>query len=171
MEQSYMILKPRKKRLKLCLSSIVLWLLGRAFQSVVSFDKGAREEAKSIPNGTIVMLKVNPVGPLITLEKKEDKFLYLGSAEANTPDIAIYFKNIEGAILVLTGQLGIAKAYAEHRFTLSGDIYTAMPIVRILYLVEAYLFPSFISSKLFSEMPKRKTGKLNIYISAILGIK
>lgn len=171
MEQSYVIFKPREKRLKLFISSVVLWFLGRAFQSVVSFDKGAREEVKSIPEGTIVMLKINPIGPMMTLEKKRDKFLYLGALEVNNPDIAIYFKNIEGAFLVLTGQLGIAQAYAEHRFTLNGDIFATMSIVRILYLVEAYLFPKFISSKILKEMPIRETGKLKIYITTILGIK
>lgn len=171
MEQSYVIFKPRKKRLKLFISSVVLWFLGRAFQSVVSFDKGAREEVKSIPEGTIVMLKINPIGPMMTLEKKRDKFLYLGALEVNNPDIAIHFKNIEGAFLVLTGQLGIAQAYAEHRFTLNGDIFATMSIVRILYLVEAYLFPKFISSKILKEMPIRETGKLKIYITTILGIK
>ncbi len=171
MEQSYVILKPKKKRLKIWIASIVLWFLGRAFQGVVSFDKGANEEVKSIPDGTIVMLKINPIGPFMSLEKRGDKFLYLGAVEMKNPDIAINFKNIEGAILVLTGQLGIAQAYAEHRFTLKGDIFPTMSIVRVLYLVEAYLFPKFMSKKLLKEMPDKETGKLNIILATILGIK
>ena len=171
MEQSYILIKPREKRLKTCISSIVLWFLGRAFQSVASLDKGAREEAQSIPDGTIVMLKVNPKGPSMVLEKKQGKFLYIGAAEVEKPDIAIYFKNIDAAFLVLTGQLGIAQAYAEHRFTLKGDIFASMAIVRILYLVEAYLFPQFMSKKLLKEMPRKETCKLKIYLAAILGIK
>ena len=171
MEQSYVIIKPREKRLKTCISSIVFWFLGRAFQSVVSFDKRAKEEAQSISDGTVVMLKVNPKGPSMALEKRQGKFLYIGAAEVRKPDITIYFKNIDAAFLVLTGQLGIAQAYAEHRFTLKGDIFAAMAIVRILYLVEAYLFPQFMSKKLLKEMPKKDTGKLKIYLATILGLK
>lgn len=171
MEEKYIVLKPRKKRFKIFISSIVLWFLGRGFQSVVSFDKGAKEEAKSIPDGTTLVLKINSIGPSLTLKKQKDKFIFVGLIENEKPDLAIYFKNIEAAFLVLTGQIGISQAYAEHRFSLHGDIITTMPIVRILCLVEAYLFPKFISKKLLKEMPKRETGKSKIYLATILGIK
>lgn len=162
-----MVTNSGKKRL----IKIVFWFLGRGIQSVASFDKTVKEEIRIYDEGTTVMLAVAPFGPYMVMQKKSEKLIYLGEKEVGNADIIISFKNIEAAILVLTGQMGIDRAYAEHRYVVKGDLYLSMPIVRALCIVEAYLFPKFITKKILKEMPTRTNNKLNIYVATLLGIK
>lgn len=149
---------------------IIFWFLGRGFQSVASFDKAASEEINGLNDLMYILLKVEPNGPCMVMQKKDGKLNFVGTKVPDKVDLAIYFKNIEAAFLVVTGQIGIAQAYAEHRFTLKGDIYITMPLVRALNMTEAYLFPGFMAKKLMARMPDRSNNKFNIYMATILGI-
>jgi hypothetical protein len=162
--------KNNKKKFKTFLIRIIFWFLGRGFQSVASFDRTASEEIKGLDDLMYILLKVDPNGPSMVMQKKAGKINYLGTRVPDNVELAIYFKNIEAAFLVLTGQLGIAQAYAEHRFTLKGDIFITMPLVRALNITEAYLFPGFMARKLMKRMPDRTNNKFNIYMATILGI-
>jgi hypothetical protein len=106
----------------------------------------------------------------MVMQKRNGKLNFVGTKVPDKVDLAIYFKNIEAAFLVVTGQIGIAQAYAEHRFTLKGDIFITMPLVRALNITEAYLFPGFMAKKLMKRMPDRSNNKFNIYMATILGI-
>lgn len=94
---------------------------------------------------------------------KKEKNNIIKLKETKKVDISIAFKSIDVAFLVLTGRLGVARAYAEHRFTLKGDIATAMGMVRCIELVESYLFPKFITKNILKEVPKREKSMLSIY--------
>jgi hypothetical protein len=144
--------------------------LGRGFQSVTSFDKTASEEINGLNDLMYILLKVEPNGPCMVMQKRNGKLNFVGTKVPDKVDLAIYFKNIEAAFLVVTGQIGIAQAYAEHRFTLKGDIFITMPLVRALNITEAYLFPGFMAKKLMKRMPDRSNNKFNIYMATILGI-
>lgn len=163
--------KRYKNKFKSGLAKIIFWFLGRGFQCAASFDNGIKKELENIDDMTVVMLKVDPYGPQMLMQKKGTKMLYIGAREDKKADIAIYFKNIDAALMVLTGQIGIDQAYAEHRFTLNGDIFSTMPMVRALYTVEAYLFPYFITKKILKSMPERTTNKFRIYSGLLFGIK
>lgn len=117
-----------------------------------------------------ILLKVEPKGPCLVMQKRDGKLHFAGARVPDKVDLAIYFKNIEAAFLVVTGRISIAQAYAEHRFTLKGDIFITMPLVRALNITEAYLFPGFMTKKLMEKMPVRSNNKFNIYMAAILGI-
>ena len=56
------------------------------------------------------------------------------------------------------------EGYAQHRFIVKGDFIQGMPFVRILYYVEAYLFPKFITKNILKEMPKRSSTKMKAYV-------
>jgi hypothetical protein len=144
--------------------------LGRGFQSVTSYDKTASEEINGLNDLMYILLKVEPNGPCMVMQKRNGKLNFVGTKVPDKVDLAIYFKNIEAAFLVVTGQIGIAQAYAEHRFTLKGDIFITMPLVRALNITEAYLFPGFMAKKLMKRMPDRSNNKFNIYMATILGI-
>ena len=149
---------------------MIFWFLGRGFQSVASFDKAAGEEISGLNDLMYILLKVEPNGPSMVMQKRNGKLNFVGAKIPDKVDLAIYFKNIEAAFLVVTGQIGIAQAYAEHRFTLKGDIFITMPLVRALNITEAYLFPGFMAKKLMKRMPDRSNNKFNIYMATILGI-
>ena len=70
-----------------------------------------------------------------------------------------------GDLIFLSGQVGVAGAYARHGFVLKGDIARAMSVVRCMDLAEAYLFPKLISKKILKEVPEKRMGLLRTYLS------
>lgn len=161
---------PAKKRLKLILARVILWFLGRGIEAAAALDHKIREEIAGWPESMTMLMTVRPRGPSLTMGVRNGKLVCLGPKETDA-DFAVYFKNIDSALLVLTGQVGIDRAYAEHRFAMKGDIITyGMPLVRSLYRVEAYLFPSFITRKILKKIPGKQTSSLRVYLKALSGI-
>lgn len=158
------------RKFKILLVRIIFWFLGRGLQCVTSFDRTAAEEISRLDDLMYILLKVEPNGPCLVMQKRDGKLCFVGTRVPDKIDLAIYFKNIEAAFMVVTGQIGIAQAYAEHRFTLKGDIFITMPLVRALNITEAYLFPGFITKKIMKKMPNRSNNKFNIYMATIFGI-
>ena len=161
---------PGRKSFKTGLAGLIFWFLGRGFQAAAKLDSNLAKEVAGWDDGLKIMLKVDAYGPCMVMEKRNGKLHYIGSQEIE-PDFGVYFKNIEVALLVLTGQMGIAQAYAEHRFYMKGDIMAlGMSLVRCLYTVEAYLFPSFITKKIVKRMPEKSSNSFRVYVSTLLGI-
>jgi hypothetical protein len=73
------------------------------------------------------------------------------------------FKSVRGAFLVLTGQMSVSEAYAQHQFSLEGDIYQTMSFVRCVEYAESYLFPRFWSSRILKEVPEKQMSTLAVY--------
>jgi len=145
-----------------------LWFLGRAFAAAASLDPRVAGEVTGWAEGLTVLLEVEPYGPYLALGKR-DGSLHLLRRRPDPADLAIYFKNPAGAWRVLSGQIGIAPAYAEHRFCLAGDIAMGMSLVRCLNLVEAYLFPPVLSNRILKRPPQLRRSRLRIYTAAIFG--
>ena len=86
-------------------------------------------------------------------------------------DLEITFKSIDVAFLMFTGRLGVSKAYAEHRFTLKGEIGKAMSLVRCIDIVEAYLFPKFITKNILKEALIILKNRLTVFGSLYRNIR
>ncbi len=158
------------KRFKGFVAKIVMWFLGRAIIASARLDSYVKKEVVTWKDSSVIMLKVDDFGPSVAIKKEGRRLTLLKASEIENPDLAIYFKNIEAALLVLTGQLGIAQAFAEHRYTLKGDIGFAMSFVRVIYIVEAYLFPPFITKKVLKSMPDRDSSRFKIYKATLFGV-
>lgn len=65
--------------------------------------------------------------------------------------------------------MGLAQAYAYHAFTLSGDIADVMKLARMVNLVEAYLFPRFITRRILTDIPPLRTSPLKVYAKLAAG--
>lgn len=169
MQQYDYMLKQKNKSFKRFTAKLILWFLGRGLQSCTVLDDNVREEMQYFKEGTSILLKIEPSGPCMLLSKENGKLKFIGLKEAHA-DLAIYFKNIEGAIAVLTGKSSIAQSYAEHRFVMKGNVASGMCLVRCLCILESYLFPEFITKKILKPSPVKSTNSLRIYISALLGI-
>jgi hypothetical protein len=151
-------------------SSIVFWFLGRAFAACAALDSEVKKEVSAWDESAKIMLKIEPFGPCVSLMKKDGKLIFLRLKETDA-GLAVYFKSMEGALLVLTGRIGIDRAYAEHRFGMRGDIGFGMSMVRCLTRVEAYLFPKFITKKILKRIPEKETSSIKVYMTAVFGIK
>ena len=83
--------------------------------------------------------------------------------------MTIRFNTPADAFRVFTGQIGIAQAYAEHRFTLRGNMGLAMPFVRCVDRTEGYLFPPFLARRILKRLPKKEVSTARVYLAVLLG--
>lgn len=158
----------RKKvisRMKDVISKIVLIFLYKGFKITYKYDENVKKEMDSLPNGFIVLIDTGAKNTKLVIQKKENEIIKLKNIE--NANLEIVFKNPDVAFLMFTGRLGISKAYAEHRFTLKGEIAQAMPLVRCMDIVEAYLFPKIITKNILKYQPNKKIGLLKTYFLAL----
>ena len=101
------------------------------------------------------------------LKKENEKLI---RTETENIDLSISFKSIDILFKLVTGRLGVAQAYAEHRFLLKGDIKDAMSFVRVIDRTEGYFFPKFITKGILKQIPKREKSMLEIYGRLLLHI-
>ena len=83
--------------------------------------------------------------------------------------MTIRFKSPADAFRVFTGQLSVAQAYAQHRFTLRGSMGLAMPFVRCVDIVEGYLFPAIMARRILKRLPKKEVSTARVYAAVLFG--
>lgn len=151
---------------KVLISRIVLFFLYRGFKIVNKLEPKVYKETSNWKEGYTIKIQTCTNGPSLLLEKKNNGIAKL--KQEQKCDLEIIFKNLDTAFLLLTGRLGIAKAYCEHRFLLKGNIMEAMSLVRCLDIVETYLFPRFIAKHLVKKMEPLKVPRMITYIRVIM---
>ena len=170
MSRKYQQIVPGTKFWKRTIASLVFWFLGRAIRAAVRLDPIVRKEFNSWNDSATIILKINDFGPALGLQKQGEKLVKINAKKLTTGDLVIYFKNVDTAVLILLGHIGVADGFAQHRFLVKGDIGFSLSFVRILYIVEDYLFPSFITKKILKQKPKKGSSRLKIYLATLLGI-
>ena len=158
-------------RIKRLIVSTSLLALGTAFEIVSKSDPGLKAELKDWEEGREFSMGVLPDGPSITMKKEGDHIRFLGKG-IGTPKLVIYFKNIDCALLPLSGQIGADTAFAQHRAILHGNVADAMQTNRAMAIVQKYLLPDFILKK-GSKRPPKYTGAqlmLKMKVMSILGL-
>ena len=149
---------------------VVLRLLGPAFEVVTDLVPECADELAYWEDGRRFALGVLPEGPAITLEKRDGKIRYLGTGLQN-PKVSLLFKNLDCAMMCFTTYMGTVQAAAENRVLISGDNGMAMEAVRILDLVETYLFPQIILNMNFRRPPRldisQRITKARVYAGVV----
>ena len=161
--------KKPKKAFKRFLAGVVMTLLGKGIVCAYRRDSRAKADIDSLGDNCSVKLLVQPVGPALLFGKKDGEIFSRKCAVSEPADITLAFKGVEGAILMFTARLGLSEGYAQHRFIVLGDLYKVMSIVRVMNIVEAYLFPKFIAKKLMNPVPKREINMLRFYGGTLFG--
>ncbi len=146
------------------LVDLTLTVIGVAFEEVSKRAPELRREILAWDDGRRCALGVLPKGPFITLEKTDHRIRYLGKRRAD-PHMTFLFKNLDSALLVLTAQMSTHQALAESRILLDGQLSYGMEFNRAMAIVETYLFPQFILSRIIKRPPV-----LNLYQLATKGI-
>lgn len=146
---------PRRKPVKRLVNQVVLFVLGRALQSLSRLDPLIRHEVQTWPEGFTLMMRIRPDGGSMAVTRLPGGSLgYLGANfDESKADVVIYMKSIECAFAMLSGQLGIDTAYAQHAMCARGDLSNTVSVVRVLNIVEAYLFPAFMARRLMKRLP------------------
>lgn len=149
---------------------IVLFVLGRGFQSIASRDEEVKQEVEVWEESFSILFEVLPGGPYLFLQKQNGKLRMVG-LKRDEANLVISFKTLGSSFLILTGQMGTPQGYAEHRMSVKGDLAKAMSLIRCLNLVEFYLFPGFIARRILKRLPAmtlRKFGlRLHVYFLGI----
>lgn len=148
------------------ISKIVLFFLYKGFKVTYKYDENVKKEIDSLDNGFTAVIDTGIDNVKLIIKKENNKLIRLKDTE--NADIEIVFKSIDVAFLMFIGKLGVSKAYAEHRFTLKGEISKAMVLVRCIDIVESYLFPKIITKGILKYQPKKSIGIVRTYILALL---
>ena len=158
------------RRFQQIVCGIVFQVLFRAIRVLSHCDSRVKQELLQMPQGRTVGLAVSP-------DEKSPRLTFAVSGGTVRkvprdlrPDIQIVFKNETMAFRVFTGRMGIAGAYAAHAFTLRGNINETMGIVRVVDLVEGYLFPKFMTRRILREVPEKELPTLAVYLRLIPGV-
>lgn len=146
---------------KKIVSKIVLYFLYKGFKVVSKKDENVKREIESWENNFTIKIDIGIDNINLKIKKENGNLIRI--KETDNLDLEICFKSIDVAFLMLTGRLGISKAYAEHRFTLKGDISKAMSLVRCIDIIEAYLFPKIIARNILKKIPDKTMGILKCY--------
>lgn len=148
-------LPPRRSPIKRFVNRTVLFVLGRALQSLSRSDPLIQKDVSGWPEGFTLMMVIRPNGGSLAVSRqKGGRLVYRGAHfdEAHA-DVVIYIKDIESAFAMFTGRLGIDVAYARHCMCARGDLSNTVSVVRVLDITEAYLFPAFMARRLMKRLP------------------
>ena len=154
--------------MKKLIARIVLFFLYRGFKVVYKIEHKVKNEIDNWKDGFGIKIITCINGPTLYIKKENGKLIRVKNKEEKA-SIEIVFKNFESAFLLLTGRMGISKAYAQHRFLLKGNIMDAMSFVRCTDIVESYLFPKIITKRILKEVTKRKLNIFWVYIRVVIG--
>lgn len=140
-------------RLKKLVAGTSLLALGTAFEIVSKHERTLRAELEDWEEGLIFSLGVMPDGLAMVLKKKNGRIQYMGTCfkDANPK---ILFKNIDCALMPLTGMMSSDIAFVQHRAILHGSVAAAMEISRAMAIVQSYLLPGFMFGWLYKRPPR-----------------
>jgi hypothetical protein len=155
--------KPPRRPLARAYAKIALGLVGRAFVIAQRVDPDVRRELAGLAPGCSFALRVHPAGPSAALVIGPDGLIRYVGAGPERPEVLVLFKNMRAAMQVLTFSASAFVVYATGGLVISGDIGSAMAIIRALGIVETILLPAFIARKVLKRlfpMPRgRKAGE------------
>jgi hypothetical protein len=150
-----------------------LFTFGVTFEMVSKHSEELQKEISNWEEGRAFSLGIVNGGPAMTVQKVNGRIKFLGMDHIN-PKLTIYFKNVEGALLVFTGQIGSHMAFIDHRAYLHGNLGEAVQTARAMNVVQKYLFPSLILNKTFKVPPTFTFSQLmlkgRIYLTLVFGL-
>ncbi|MBP2018975.1 hypothetical protein J2Z79_002391 [Symbiobacterium terraclitae] len=153
--------------IKALLIRILLWFLGRGICACARLDSRVAAEVATWAEGASFCLAIAPAGPAMSLQLRAGRVRFLGLRPVADATLLITFKHLEGALPVFLGMKSIARAYAERRMTLRGDLTFAMSVVRVLHIAEAYLFPTLITRRIMQRVPRREVSMARVYLATL----
>lgn len=155
---------------------IMIWLIGRLLEAASKVDKKIQEELVALPAAFAFSMGILPGGPAFIVQKRADGTLYCARRnDTFAPDLAISFKHVKLAFLILSFQESTARSFANDRMLLDGDINLGMIIVRCLDRMECVVLPRFIASRAVKRYPSISLGQklslaTRIYLQLLTGL-
>jgi hypothetical protein len=145
-------LEPRQNFVKRKIVELGFLALGRGLQSCSHFEQTLIRELATWPEGYCFEMRVKPTGPSLKMQKTMGVFEFMKGSQS--ADLVVELKNLEIAFQLITTQSGIPQVYAAHGIAVVGNVAKSMALIRMIDVVEAYLYPEFMSKNILKELPK-----------------
>ena len=159
-------IKPKNDRLKNAVVKAGFYALARGTESASHFNTEVQQELEAWPENYTLMLKVAPKGHEIWLQKKGQHLKWISSQDKDA-DLIVLFKNLDTAYRIITTQSNVHTAFTQNRIMVYGDVGASMVLIRVLNIVQAYLFPPILSKNVLKRVPKfslgEHLGRLRLY--------
>ena len=149
----------------------VLNILIRAIKVGLKLDTQIAQDVLCLPKKYVIKINVLPKNKSVTIKLENGKITKLKHWQYENVDLMVEFKDEKSAKEVLLGKTSLSTSFCEHRIKIYGSVNDAITLTRIVNLIECYLFPKFIYSKLFTPQPKMEENKLKFYLTFLFGGK
>lgn len=146
---------------------IVLRVVHAALVELYGLDSRVRAEFDRMPEGMSYALQTGHAAPELYVQWTGGRLLNLKKIEK--PTCALRLKSTGISFRMFTGQMGLAQAYAQHAFSMQGEIADVMRLARLVNLVEGYLFPKFITKHILTDIPALQVNPLRVYGCVLCG--
>jgi hypothetical protein len=133
--------------------NLMMGVVGRGLVSASQTDEEVRRDISVFPAGYTFQMMVMPTGPAFSAEVKADGTLRLLNDFQGKPNLAVRFKHMSHAFLVLSFQEGTARAFANDRMYVDGDISQAIRMMRCLTRMEVLILPKIIAERAVKRYP------------------
>lgn len=143
--------------------ALMMGVVGRGLVSTSHADEEVRKEISTFPAGYTFQMMVMPKGPAFTTEVQADGTLRLLRDFNGKPDLCVRFKHMSHAFLVLSFQEGTARAFANDRMYVDGEVSHAIRMVRCLSRMEVLILPKLVAERAVKRYPAINLGeKINL---------
>lgn len=146
---------------------IVLRVVHAALVELYALDTRVKAEFDRMPEGMSYALQTGHAAPELYVQWTGGRLLNLKKIEK--PTCALRLKSTGISFRMFTGQMGLAQAYAQHAFSMQGEIADVMRLARLVNLVEGYLFPKFITKHILTDIPALQVNPLRVYGRVLCG--
>lgn len=154
---------------KVALVGTALRALGPTFELVSELSEELQAETADWEVGRVVGMGVLPHGPAMSVRYEDGRFRYLGARLAS-PTVALLFKNVDAAVLTLTGQIAAHTASIQHRVVVHGNIAHAMQAVRAMDIVQKFLMPAALLNLTAKRRVRLSPSELGVKARVMLGL-
>lgn len=134
--------------------TLMMDVIGRGLTSASQIDPEIHEETKGLPQGMVIQMTVFPSGPNFTAQVQPDGSLALLKNFTGKAGLVIKFKHMSHAFLVFSFQEGTARAFANDRMLVDGDVSHAIRLVRCLNKMEALILPKLVANLAVKQYPQ-----------------
>ncbi|MCF6240846.1 MAG: hypothetical protein L3J74_05815 [Bacteroidales bacterium] len=151
--------KPGHKLIQRTVVKTGFLALGRAIESASNFEENVKKEIKDWNDGFTFTMNVLPYGPNLAMRKKNGVLKMIRLKKNETADLIVEIKNLSTAFRMITTQMGAHHVFAQNKIGVSGNIADSMRFIRIVYTVEAYMFPKILNKNILKKSPKMDMKK------------
>lgn len=134
-------------------------VIGRSLVAMSQVDDVVRREFSALPVGYTIRMTVMGDGPAFAVEVREDGVLRLLDDASARCDLNAVFKHNRHAFLVFSFQEGTARAFANDRLYVDGNLSHAIRLVRCLNRMEAIILPKVVAERAIKRYPHIRIGE------------